>query len=369
MLPVIKTDSLEELLIDFYRSSFAYNWQNNQQRQIGFTAYRTENHEDLFDTLQIGVSVIYAGQEYVVQQANPKQTGTLVTKDISATHVMYECQRKVWQYDTKGTDDNPVSLGPGDIMHWFYDGNDAGFTWEIRGAFDKRSMSGVTGSGKDALDLIVSKWDAHIWADNKHIIIYDADNFKKVTDKQFRFYHNTDEISATIDGTSITNTTMCYPKKNEDGSYVFPPFLHQNAESVAKWGVCKGAPVNDERFSNQEALGTYAESQLHPDPDVNLSLTYRGNEDVFEGESWLFIAPLMGFDADVTVLGLQKYPYYPGSKPQITLSNTLRDIRQIQQQIAQQAKQAHTSYGTALSLINDVESSQIGIVKVGEISG
>lgn len=367
MLPIIKTDSLEELIIDFYRSSFAYNWQNNQQRQISFTAFRTDEHADLFDALQLGVSIIFNGQEYVVKQANPKLAGKLVTKDVAATHVMYECQKKVWQYNSQGTDDNPVTLNPDDIMHLFFDGNDAGFTWEIQGTFAKQPMSGVTGSGMDAVNLIIGKWTAYYWADNKHIVIYDADNFKKLTDKQFRFYYNTDEIKATVDGTSITNTTMCYPKKNEDGSYAFPPFLHQNSDSVARWGTCKGAPVSDERFTDQASMDAYAETQINPDPDINLSLIYRGDDDVSEGEVWLFIAPLMGFDADVTVLGLQKYPYSQQS-PDVTLSNTLLDLKQLQRQISQQARQAQTSAGAAFTLANDTAANQLTVEIVGDTS-
>ncbi len=357
--PLIKTNQLEEIIADFDRSSFQYEWANNETRQISFTVYRTVNNADIFDLLQIGVSVVYDGQEYVIQQCKPLSTGKVITKEITATHVMFECQTAVYQYNTKGTDDNPVSLTPDDIMDWIFGQghNDGGFTWEIQGTFAAQSLSGITGSGKDALDKIADTWPCYIMADNKKIIIADADHFKKSTEKQLRYLYNTDETSVQMDRSTITNAMMCYPKQNEDGSYVFDQFLYRNEDSIAKWGIHYGSPVSDERFTDKDHMTIYAATQAHPDPDVELSTTYQGDEDVAEGEVWLFIAPLLGFDSDVTVLGLMTHPYDKSQKPTVTLSNTLKDIYKIQREIASAAKKAQTSAGSALKLSGDAKTA------------
>lgn len=372
MLPLIKTNTLEEYICDFDRSGFTYEWQNNQQRQISFTVYRTVYNADIFDLLQIGISIIFDGQEYVIQQATPKQVGNTITKDIVATHIMYECQKLVYQYNSKGSDDNPITMTIDEVMAYYFDGNNAGYTYEIKGTFSSASLSGVgNGSGMDGINKCVDTFGCYVWADNKKIILMDDDNFKTVTSKQFRYLYNTNDIQATIDRTNIVNSFMCYGKANQDESgnntgYAFTPFMYADTDSINKWGLCYGPAISDDRFTNADSMKSYAATQAKPNPDVSLTMTYHGDDDVTEGEVWLFIAPLMGFESDVTVLGLQKYPYC-STKPSITLSNTLKDIYQIQREIAEQAKNARTSAGSALTIAKEAVSNQLQVEIVGEV--
>lgn len=369
---LIKTDTLEEIVTDFDYSSFVYEWQKNQQRQISFTITKTQSNSFIFDLLQNEIHVIRQGQEYVIKQCAPKSNGRIITKDITATHVMYECQKTVWQYDTQGAEDNPVTMSISDVMNWYFNGNTAGFTWEVKGSFPNHQFTGVgDGSGMDGINKCVDTWGCNVWADNKHIILMDDTNWKKITSNQFRYLYNTDGVQASIDTTTVTNTVKCFPKMNQDDEgnntgYVFAPFIHQNSASVSQWGTCYMAAIRDDRFTDQNSMDTYAEAQLHPDPDISLSLTYQGNQDVNEGDVWLFINEPLNFDADVTIVGLQIHDYST-DRPVITFSNTQQDIFQIQREIAQMAKKANTSAGNALIIASSATAGQIVIgTKVGE---
>lgn len=375
-LPLIKTDVLEEYLDGLDLDSFVYEWQKNQMRQISFTIYRTVFSAEIFDLLQNEIHLLYDGQEYVIKQCTPKSGGKIITKDIVASHVMYECQKKVWQYDTKGSEESPITLSVEDVMHWYFDENDAGFDFEVRGTFPTASLSRVgDGSGLDGINKCVGVdgWTINVWADNRHIILMDDANWMKLTSNQFRYLYNTDDVQASIDTTTVTNVTKCFPGQSQDDEgnnigYVFPPFIHQNADSVNQWGKCYAPAVRDERFNSQSSMDAYAETQIHPDPDISLSLTYQGDQDVHEGDVWLFIHEPLNFDSDVTVVGIQKHPY-TATKPTITFSNTLKDILQINREIAQQAKQAKTSAGSALTLANETAANQLTVEMVGEVNG
>jgi hypothetical protein len=378
MIPrlLVKTKDLEEPLIDFDRSSFNYQYQKNETRQIVFTITRTQYNFELFDLLQTGITLVFDGQQYICQQPVYKTSGKTIQKDITATHVMFECNKQVWKYETKDNGSTAVNVDPTDIMHWYFDGNDQGFDFEVKGTFGKKALTGVgDGSGQDGINLITSNWSANFWADNKHLIIASDDSFKKSVEKQFRYLYNTDDVQISVDRTTVVNTVKCFPKQNDNGSYIFDPFIHQNADSLATWGKCFGSAVRDDEgeYTTKEDLDIYAETQLHPDPDVNAQLNYQGDEDVLEGETWLFIFPLLGFDADITVVGLQKYPFDPAQKTQITFSNSQKDMMQIQRQISRSASNAQKSAGSALKLSGTVNRTVKALdavaVRYGDVEG
>ena len=379
MLPLIRTAQIEEILVDIDWGSFTYEWQQNQSRQVSFTIYRTDANADLFDLLQNKwSSIIYDGEEYVVHQCTPKSSGQVISKEIVAMHVSYECQKQVWQYNTQGDGTTQQTYHIEDVMHYYFDGNSAGFDFEIIGAFPTAQLTQIgNGSGKDGIDLCIATWSCNVWAVGRHIILMDDANWKKITNNHFRYLYNTDDVQASIDDTGIVNSVMCYGAKTQDADgndtgYAFPPYVHQNAASIAQWGECKGAALTNDQISTQSAMDTYAETQMQTNPAISLALTYQGTEPINEGDVWIFVHEPLGFDTDVTVVGLQKTPY-SGQKPQITFSNTAKDIIQIMQDIAGTARQARTSAGQALTLSNNIQTFVDGNMvdvsdKVGEVS-
>lgn len=121
---------------------------------------------------------------------------------------------------------------------------------------------------------------------------------------------------------------MCYGKQKdgEENQYYFPPFLAKNTTSIQRWGERPGAEISDERFTDKNAMNTYALSTMQADPITTMSLTYDGNDPVLPGEVWYLRVEPEQFDTDVEVTGITDYPFAPDHKPEIELDNSVKTL-------------------------------------------
>ncbi|MDF2571616.1 MAG: hypothetical protein K0R55_3220, partial [Sporomusa sp.] len=265
-------------------------------------------------------TVIYRGQQFVIKDCEPQATGAVLTKQVTANHVMFTCQD--WRQDNQDT----KTWSIGDALHWAFDGNDLGFTFETIGSFPTVQMENFgDANALDLLNKVLSSFGGVVDAGNKHIIVYSAAEWGSETNKQIRYQYNTDNVQCTIDTTGLKTIIKGYGAQNEDGSYVFDPVTY-TSPNADKYGPRRADPVRDERFTNVEAMQAYLPTQLQDNPIVSLTTPLKRVEDVQKGEHWLLIYEPMQLDLDSQIVAYSKYPYSPGKPPDVTWSNATKDM-------------------------------------------
>lgn len=312
-----------ETLFEFDRSSVKRTWKKNQSYQIDLTA--TNDGSIAYSLLRNENSLLVGGQEYLIKQVKPDLKGYNNQVEITANHVYYE-SRRIWQYNKRA---GTITYSIQDILHYFFDGNQYGFTWEVIGNFSKVQIENLGNtSALDALNTCVDKFNCVIYPDNKHIRIYARDTWQKQVDKSYLYGYNTTTFSCSWDTTSIQNVAMCYGKQKDgdENQYYFPPFLAKNTTSIQRWGERPGAEISDERFTDKNAMNTYALSTMQADPVTTMLLTYDGDDQVLPGEVWYLRVEPEQFDTDVEVTSITDYPFAPDHKPEVELDNSVRTL-------------------------------------------
>lgn len=237
--------------------SFYIEWELNQTWTLQFTV--KDDRSVAYNMLDAQASVFFDGQEYIVKQCTPSFSEGVDGKDIVATHVYNEVSRirKYKDYvdtnDPSSKQDHDVKVAPdavgddnkgstttktvhggttttvtktdetqqetedqveytiNDVLKFFLDGNNLGFTWQVIGNFDKARIARITeGNGNDMLSKITEAWpNAVIYPDNKNIRVYSLDEFQKDRGNRLDYLYNTTEFKITYDSTSLTNEVLC----------------------------------------------------------------------------------------------------------------------------------------------------------------
>lgn len=350
----------EETVTSINFEELVRSWKKNSDYQVEFTALNDGSLA--YNLLRNENSLLIDGQEYVIKQAERSLDGYDKSVAVTATHIYFETTR-IYNYQTKS---GTITYSLQDILHYFFDNNSYGFTWEVIGNFSKVQIENLGNtSALDALNTCVDKFNCVIYPDNKHIRIYARDAWQKQVDKSYLYGYNTTTFSCSWDTTAIQNVTMCYGKQKEgaEGQYYFPPFMAKNATSIKRWGERPGAEISDERFTDKNAMNAYAMSSMQADPVTTMALTYDGDDQVLPGEVWYLRVEPEQFDTDVEVTGITDYPFAPDHKPEVELDNSVRtlldeDIAQERlvkeaikhnQAAAQEIKQASQTASKALS--------------------
>lgn len=350
----------EETAASIGRDGFTYEWSKNQTDQVSFTA---DNDRSLaYALLQVESSVIFNGQEYVIKQSEQKYDGLDETKDVTATAVRYEVAR-VYQTAVKS---GTLTYAIEDVLHFFFDKNEYGFTWEVKGTFAKAEIENLgDGSGKDCIDKCVDAFNCVVMADNKHLIFYTVEAFQTATQKVYHYGSNTTSFSVKTDSSSIQNIAVVYGKQKDatDDSdkteYYFTPFTVQDDDSIKRWGKRPGASISDERFTIAADMKTYALSTMQTQPLTEMTITYDGDDTVNPGDVWELEVQSENFITDVTVDGIKTYPLAIGKSPEITLDNSYRTLYDYDRQMQNDVKRALNSFGAFSSRIENIGISTI----------
>ncbi|UFK66389.1 phage tail protein [Limosilactobacillus reuteri] len=249
--------------------SFYITWEVNSTWSLQFTAY--QDGSLAYSMLDSQASVFFDGQEYIIKQAEPDANSGQNSLDVVATHVYFEVGR-IRKYKTyvdpqdndkqtdvrvnggtqvdNGNDDssddsdsnaqktssqskngdttttttvtktdetkddsdeNQISYKIDDVLKYWLDGNNLGFSYQVIGDFPSSRIEQLSdGSGSDMLSKITDHWpNAIIYPDNKNIRVYTQDQFNKDYGNRLDYLYNTTEFKWTFDSTSLTNEVMC----------------------------------------------------------------------------------------------------------------------------------------------------------------
>ena len=98
--------TFSEIVNDFDFGSFKYEYEQNNERSISLTAYKTNVNADIFDSLINENYLIWKGQKYVIKSTELKYEEGVILNEIEAKHISMEFQN---HYVPKDLDDESLN--------------------------------------------------------------------------------------------------------------------------------------------------------------------------------------------------------------------------------------------------------------------
>lgn len=224
-----------EILMDFDYGSFKYEWSKNEERQLTFTAYRTNRNYDVFDMLVNEAYLIWEGQKFVIKSTSLKHDNQTVSCEVVAKHIFMEFQNyyvnkdisdetlnseiDAEETDTSESDTEEEQSGNlytlDQYLKFAFNDNPLGYTYEIVGDFPNRGAVDELGN-KNGLEYITAGAEIFgyiYFADNKHIKFYTEDEFYELSDVVLYYTANTQDTSAVITTTDLKTFAKGYGRK------------------------------------------------------------------------------------------------------------------------------------------------------------
>lgn len=396
----------DETLSCIDNSSWSHNVEMNQTDQITFTALQDGSLG--YQLLENENYIFFSGQQYRIKQTEKDDSGYDIKRTITATHIRFDAQY-VYQYDKhKGS----WTVGPADLMSFVFDQNELGnhgFTWSIIGDPPKVEVTDYgEKSGQDCINDCCEKFNMVVTADNKHIYLTVMEKFVKKINLSFKYLNNTPEFKTSIDTTELQNIAKCYGKTKEkkdnttnsdddsnettgsdvdisnidtkdttdddDPEYYFEPFIVRNEESIKEWGERPGPPISDERFTNPENMRKYALATMKSEPELQMSLSYTGDQHLTLGNMVYAIMRPENFTTWVTLTAIKTNELSWHSNPEISLNNkpqNLVDYEVALQKSIKSVKDHWSGIGRSLSAVDTLANNAWGMgtitKKVGEV--
>ncbi|USS86502.1 phage tail protein [Fructilactobacillus cliffordii] len=350
--------------------SFYVNWEKNGTYQLCFVAI--DDGSVSYELLQPNAIITFQGQEFHVANVANDVQNNLATKSITATHVYSETQ---W-FRQREVRSGVLTYTPQSIMDFVFANNPYGFTYEIRGQFDSHQIENFGSvSGLEALNKIVEVWpDAIIFPDNRHIVVYQHDEFVKQHGTVIADNYNATEVKITQDMTAVSNQVWCTGKAkdkaegapdNAPTEYFFPPFLVKIQESIDKYtqGIPRELqPIQDDRFTDPESMRQYALIQLVPVPPLTAEVTMIGPFVPIAGDMVHLKMSSENLETDVEIVGYQYYPWSNSQATTLTLNNTAKTIfdynRAVQSRASDELAKSIVNARTALDQLSLTSAEQ-----------
>ena len=327
-------NEFEEIMTGIDYGSFSYEYEKNSKRTITFTMYNT-NKSNVSYALAINEAKIsYHDQIYIIKTVDETQSGNLLSKVITAYHVMFSIQDFVAEKKYEGTKTYSIK----DVIDLCLKNNEIGFNFAYSGDFPKVQIENLGEiNGMATLNLIADKFGAIYFADNKNVTFYSEEKFYIPAEKTFRYQYNTDNVKVTTDTTTLKTYVHAYGKVKEDNKGYFAEVIYKSP-NISEYGIRMADPISDERFTDVNALNDYAKTQIQDVPETSLTLNYTQTEAINERELWYFIHEKMGYETDVKLVSLNKGHEFAYRVPTLTFNNSKKDMIKIQRSIATNMK-------------------------------
>lgn len=204
----------EEWLTCLNEDTFKIDKQVSSTFQLSFTAFLTKKNGVSFDLLKNDAYIIFDGQKYQIKQCVSKYVDDFVTKDVTATHEIFGVQNFRQFNVNKGSQSYSIDA----MMKFVFDSQyNSGYSYQINGSFPTVDITDWGNcSGLDAIQKAIDSYGARWLPNGKTVLIYDQNSYKNVTNRQFIWSHNTNDIELSVDSTSMVNGAMLYGATVDD---------------------------------------------------------------------------------------------------------------------------------------------------------
>ncbi|MBC1615302.1 hypothetical protein HB904_03835 [Listeria booriae] len=316
-----------EILTDFDRYNFQEEWQENTSWQLKLSVSKTDANQFTFDLINFESTVLFDNQEFVIKQMNHKFNGLRQTKEVTAVHIMYTMQYD-FQYDVISGKKTISQL-----LHHIFDKNTQGFTWSTVGTFPSVEQENFGNSNLlDLVNEVLDDYFAVVIADKKHLTFYSKNSYGAKTENTIRYRYNTDEITLDCDTTNLRTEI----RGNMSG--YFPPVVYRNKEAFERWGLRIATPVDDERYTDENSMKLRLENELQYYPAISCNVIMKLPYELEKGDYVVIVLHELNMNLDVQLVGYNKYPLALARPPELTLSNSKKDMINIQRDIIKTIK-------------------------------
>lgn len=222
--------NVSEPFIDYLYESFNYEHEENGARSISFTAYKTDENQDVYYYLVNDNYIIYAGQYFVIKNVAIKSDNTSIQADITAEHIMFELQNHYIEKeneedltvevsdDTESETEKVITMTAKEYIENGLKDNKLGYTFEFIGKHDVKKKVDSLGE-KNGMEYLTSGAETFgyiYFADNKNIKIYNQKSYGTVNDTVIRYKYNTSNMELTMNSADVKTAIKGYGKKISD---------------------------------------------------------------------------------------------------------------------------------------------------------
>lgn len=158
---------------------------------------------------------------------------------------------------------------------------------------------------------------------------------------------------------------------DDETEYYFDPFIVKDQKSIDEWGSRPGAPISDERFTDVNSMKEYALSSMKSEPEVNISITYNGDEKLLLGDMAYIEVKPENFTTWATVTAVKDNPLSYNNQPEISLDSTPQTLIDYELSIQNSIRSVRGVASSAMSAVDTLAGNSWGsgtiTRKVGEV--
>lgn len=325
----------QENLIPYIEpESFILEEEVNVKNQVTFTLLVTEQLASLL--AEIETKLLIDNQIYIIKQIDNVYSQEQQTKQITATHLFFECQ----SFRTVKATVSKKTCSINELLDYYFKGNEGDFTYQIHGNFPKVEVDSLSsGSVRDGVTLVLTQYPtAHLQMDNRVVHFYTEESWIKKEQQVLHYYHDTQEVTLSLNSLDLSNIVRCSGGKNEKGQDYFSPFFVQENSSIALFGKKYLEELHDDRFKDKEAMKLYGQKKLQPEPILTLQMIFNSTERPILGKQYPFVLHSMNYKTEVTVMSYRWFPLAPYKLSEITFNNTVKNFLQYHNDVEQEIK-------------------------------
>ena len=220
-----KKETYGEIITDFDFESFQYDYEKNGERSIGFNIYKTNMNYDIFESLLNEMILEWDKQDYIIKSTSLKYDGINVVNEVEAKHIFMEFQKHYIPKDLESEEinseeneeeqDRKSTMTLRQYLDFGFVGNKLGFSYEIKGNFNKRVPVDELGdkNGLEHLTEGAELFNYIYFADNKKILIYDEETFYEIMAMPLIYKYNSSDVQATATTNDMFTYIQGYGKK------------------------------------------------------------------------------------------------------------------------------------------------------------
>lgn len=343
----------ERLPLADLQETFKESWTVNEKWQVTFAITDSLAYEHAIQLLDVQNIVNYEGQSYVITQCTKTVSGGVSVYEVTASHLFYRLANNVRQNNVKtGT----LTYGLADAVNFMIANNDQGVTAQFIGDFPKIQIENLGNSSFNKfMQDYISKFDASYVLNNQQITFYSASYLKQqpVIDTLF-YQHDVEDVKLSLDTTSIVNEVRCLGKPIDQGNSTNDSqtkyqvdFTYRDDGSVKKWGLQRGDPLSDERFTDQKSMAEYARQTVQAQPIATLTTT-AWDIVIRQCETVKLIMPNLDWQTTVALNGYERNPFNQFSLPTITFDNASLAVNDINVAMFKHIVSVHANVGKTM---------------------
>ncbi|MEE6656997.1 phage tail protein [Limosilactobacillus reuteri] len=344
----------ERLPLADLQETFKESWTVNEKWQVTFAITDSLAYEHAIQLLDVQNIVNYDGQSYVITQCTKTVSGGLSVYEVTASHLFYRLANNVRQNNVKtGT----LTYGLADAVNFMLADNDQGITAEFIGDFPKIQIENLGNSSFNKfLQDYTSKFDASYVLNNQKITFYSATYLKQQPAIDTLFYqHDVEDVKLSLDTTSLVNEVRCLGKPINQGSNTNDSqtkyqvdFIYRDDDSIKKWGLQRGEPLSDDRFTDQASMTEYAQQTVQAQPIATLTTT-AWDVVIRQCETVKLIMPNLDWQTTVALNGYERNPFNQFALPTITFDNASLAVNDINVAMFKRITNAHDNVGKTIT--------------------